>query len=159
MKIVIALLSVIGATVIIVHQLRLNDAFTRSLGTSVDMERIVEIAPGDTLQIIMPVTNTSWSPVRILGSAATCRISEVRVPDILVRKRDYIVTATLIAPEEEGDYSEALVLRTNAEAVFYGADLRYQVRRGAALRDTLWLGRSAGAVYEKATGPGFKAHQ
>jgi hypothetical protein len=149
-KITLALLSVVAFWLFMVLQLRVNNAFTRSLKTTVDTERIAEIAPGDTVRIILPVTNNSWNPVRILGSAATCRISEIRYPEKLDRKRYYVVTAKLTAPAEEGEYSEALVLRTDAEAVFYGVDVRYAVRRNAPRRDTLWLGRGVDPVPQNA---------
>lgn len=141
MKIAAWILGLLLVLFFVFHQLHINNAFIGSLDVKVDTSRAFAVAPGDTVVFMLPLTNNSWHDVLLTGTSKTCNVKSVDAPDRFVRKRIYNVPITILAPEHDGEYAEAVVMRTDGYATFYGSDIVFNVDRSAQRVDTLWMGR------------------
>lgn len=131
------ILCVILAAFIALYEMQLNNAFEPKLSIHASHDIPYQANPGDTLDISIPISNSSWKELYIIGKTGSCRVIRVSTAETLEPKTVDRLNIRIAAPSQPGEYSENVVLRTNAKEAFVAVSLRYIVRSDTAFSASL----------------------
>lgn len=100
------------------------------------------LPPGEEVEVVIELRNPSARRVAMRGGTGSCRLSVLSFPDEVPGRSVRYLHAVLRTPSDPGTYEEAVLVRTDAPAVYHGANLSYTVsREAAAPQAPICLGR------------------